>query len=180
LIFDWGFLIGDWGFLIVDYMSEFSHLDEAGRPNMVDVSAKADTVRIARAQARIELGPEIMEQLAGADFVTAKGSIIQTAIIAATMAVKNTAQTIPLCHNIPIQSVKTHIEPVPGWGLHIECRVKTTGPTGVEMEALHGASVAALTIYDMCKALSQRMVIHEVLLLEKTGGKQDYVRQAHP
>jgi cyclic pyranopterin phosphate synthase len=161
-------------------MDGFTHLDNQGQPNMVDVSAKADSVRIARAQARIELGPEIMAKLAASDFVTAKGSIIQTAVLAATMAVKNTAQTIPLCHNIPIQSVKTRIEPIPGWGLHIECRVKTTGPTGVEMEALHGASVAALTIYDMCKALSQRMVIQDVCLLEKTGGKQDYVREATP
>lgn len=161
-------------------MADFTHLDTTGQPNMVDVSAKADSVRIARAQARIELGPEIMAKLSASDFVTAKGSIIQTAVIAATMAVKNTAQTIPLCHNIPIQSVKTQIEPIPEWGLRIECRVKTTGPTGVEMEALHGATVAALTIYDMCKALSQRMVIHEVLLLEKTGGKQDYVRETTP
>ena len=107
--------------------------------------------------------------------MTKKGSITQTAIIAGTMSVKNTFNTIPLCHQIPISSIKFNIIP-DDEGFHIECAVKTNGQTGVEMEALHGVSVAALTIYDMCKALTHDMTISEIKLEKKTGGKSNYER----
>jgi len=154
---------------------QLSHIDEKGDPGMVDVSHKAETARIASASGKIILGAEIMGSLREDGFSTKKGSIAQTAIIAATMAVKNTFNTIPLCHQIPITSCKVFVEPVDS-GFDIDCTVKTIGQTGVEMEALHGVSVAALTIYDMCKALSHDMEITDVKLNKKTGGKNDFER----
>lgn len=156
---------------------KLSHIDEQGNPAMVDVSHKAITTRTATAQAIVWLGEEIMSELSDHQFSTKKGSVLHTAIIAATMAVKQTDQLIPLCHNLPISSCKTDIQALDDAQLQIRCTVKTTGQTGVEMEALHGASVAALTIYDMCKAMSHDMVIKEIVLLKKTGGKNDYERQ---
>lgn len=152
-----------------------THLDKDGLPGMVDVSKKSISSRIAKASGRIDLGEQVMNQLKGEGFHTKKGSITQTAIIAATMAVKNTFNTIPLCHQIPISSCKVFIEP-DEQGFSISCIVKTNSQTGVEMEALHGVSVAALTIYDMCKALSHEMIIGSIQLDKKTGGKQDYER----
>jgi len=152
---------------------KLSHLDKDGMPGMVDVSKKATTSRVARASGRIVIGKEIMEVLAVDGFNTKKGSIAQIAVIAGTMAVKNTYNTIPLCHQIPISSCKINITPGKD-GFHIDCTVKTNSQTGVEMEALHGVSTAALTIYDMCKALTHDMVISDVRLDKKTGGKSDY------
>jgi len=154
---------------------KFSHLDKDGQPSMVDVSHKANSQRVAVASGCITVGAEVMSALSEAGFETKKGSITQTAVIAATMAVKNTFNTIPLCHQIPISSAKINIEPEANC-FRITCQVKTNGQTGVEMEALHGVSVAALTIYDMCKAMSHDMVIGEIVLERKTGGKHDYQR----
>lgn len=155
---------------------KLSHLDKDGMPGMVDVSHKATTARIAKASGKIILGRDIMEILAADGFNTKKGSIAQIAVIAGTMAVKNTYNTIPLCHQIPIASCKINVESGEDAFL-IDCTVKTNSQTGVEMEALHGVSTAALTIYDMCKALTHEMVISDIRLEEKTGGKKDYYNQ---
>jgi cyclic pyranopterin phosphate synthase len=152
---------------------KLSHLDKDGMPGMVDVSEKASSLREARASGKITLGAEIVKILAADNFNTKKGSIAQIAIIAGTMAVKNTYNTIPLCHQIPISSCKINVVPSE-IGFNIDCTVKTNSQTGVEMEALHGVSTAALTIYDMCKALTHDMVISEIKLEKKSGGKTDY------
>ncbi len=141
---------------------------------MVDVSGKSVTKRSATAAARVVLGKQIMQELTGSDFVTKKGSITQTAIIAATMAVKQTWSVIPLCHPLPIQGCQVTVDPLDEDSLHITCTVTTEGKTGVEMEALHGASVAALTIYDMCKAMSHAIAIDGLRLVQKRGGKSDF------
>lgn len=153
-----------------------SHLNKSGLPEMVDVADKAITTRVAVAEATVVLGEAIMTELEGNDFSTKKGAVIQTAIIAGTMAVKQTWSVIPLCHALDISSVKFDIVAVETTSLKIACRVKTAGRTGVEMEALHGASVAALTVYDMCKAMSHDIVIEGLQLVSKTGGKADYVK----
>jgi cyclic pyranopterin phosphate synthase len=154
---------------------KLTHINSDGLPGMVDVSHKADTVRVASASGTIYLDTVTLDILSSNGYSTKKGSITQTAIIAATMAVKNTFQTIPLCHQIPISSCKVDINPT-GEGFDIRCTVKTKGQTGIEMEALHGVSVAALTIYDMCKALTHDMVIGDIQLNKKTGGKNDFER----
>lgn len=154
---------------------KLSHLDKDGIPGMVDVSEKTNTAREARASGRIIVGKEVMAALSVDGFLTKKGSIIQIAVIAGTMAVKNTYNTIPLCHQIPISSCKIQITALEA-SFRIQCIVKTNGQTGVEMEALHGVSTAALTIYDMCKALTHDMTITEIRLDKKTGGKSDYER----
>lgn len=156
-------------------MSELSHINKEGLPEMVDVSHKGESIRIATASGKLIAGKEIMSQLAAHGFNSKKGSILQTAILAGTMAVKNTFNTIPLCHQLPISSCKFNIEP-DDTSFHITCSVKTEGKTGVEMEALHGVSVAALTIYDMCKALSHDMTISDIRLEQKSGGKNDFKR----
>lgn len=155
--------------------NELTHINKDGLPEMVDVSDKDVTARVAVASGSIALGAELMEELSKNDFIGKKGSIIQTAMIAATMAVKKTFETIPLCHQIPISSCKVDIKPFEDH-FKITCTVKTNSRTGVEMEALNGVSVAALTIYDMCKALSKDMVISGLKLDLKKGGKSDYER----
>ncbi|WP_436491675.1 cyclic pyranopterin monophosphate synthase MoaC [Chitinophaga sp. ARDCPP14] len=153
----------------------FSHLNESGQPAMVDISGKLDTYRIAVAESRVYLPQVIRDQFQGQDIQTRKGGVFQTAIIAGIMAAKKTPELIPLCHTLLLDGcdVQIHLE---GEEAIIRCTVKTNGKTGVEMEALTGASVAALTIYDMCKALTQDMVIRETKLISKTGGKHDYNR----
>ncbi len=152
-----------------------THLDKSGRPAMVNVADKAVTRRTATATARVELGPEIMAELTDSGFNTKKGSIIQTAVIAGTMAVKQTWSVIPLCHALPIHGCDLDIvADAEGSALVIHCTVTTEGKTGVEMEALHGASVAALTIYDMCKSMSHDIRIEGLHLVSKRGGKSDY------
>ena len=153
-----------------------SHFDKSGRPAMVDVGDKAVTSRSATAGCRVLLGPEILAELRRGDFSTKKGSVIQTAVIAATMAVKNTSSVIPLCHPLPINGCRVDIDDDGKEALLVRCTVRTEGKTGVEMEALHGASVAALTIYDMCKAMSHDIEIQDLRLHEKRGGKSDYDR----
>ena len=153
----------------------FTHINpDTNYPTMVDVSDKQVTKRIARAQSIVVLGEEIMQHLQGNDIQTKKGPVFQTAIIAGTMAAKKTADLIPLCHPLGLESCKVEISINDKQEVVIKCTTTITSKTGVEMEALTGASVAALTIYDMCKAFSHHIVIKETKLVEKTGGKSDY------
>lgn len=153
-----------------------SHIDENNQPGVVDVSAKQVTLRTATAQSIITVPDEVMAELCDGDIQTKKGPVFQTAIIAGTMATKQTSNLIPLCHPLPLEGCKIHITPQGKNDILIECRVKVHHKTGVEMEALTGATVAALTIYDMCKAFSHDMVIKETRLVEKHGGKRDVER----
>ena len=157
-------------------MSTFTHLNEAGNPAMVDVGGKAVSRRTARARSIVALGPDIMQHLVGQDIATKKGPVFQTAIIAGTMAAKRTDDLIPLCHSLGLDNCQITIT-TEGNDAIVDCLVSTEGKTGVEMEALVGASVAALTIYDMCKAFSHDIVIKETKLMEKTGGKRDFRRE---
>ncbi len=150
-----------------------SHVNEQNQAAMVDVSAKDITVRIATAEARVTVNDAVAAQFDGRDFVSKKGPVFQTAILAGTMGAKQTSSLIPLCHPLPLDSCKFEVA-FEDREARIRCTCKTTGKTGVEMEALTGASIAALAFYDMCKALDPAMVIHGVKLLEKTGGKSDY------
>jgi cyclic pyranopterin monophosphate synthase len=150
-----------------------SHIDIKGLPTMVDVSTKLATQREANAESSVTFPDEIAKQIKKSGGVSAKGPIIDTAIIAGTMAVKKTADLIPFCHPLPIDSIKFEMCWNKKNGLKISCCVKTFHRTGVEMEALTGVSVAALTVYDMCKALSHDLVIGPTRLLKKRGGKTD-------
>lgn len=152
---------------------EFTHIDSSNNPSMVDVSNKIVTQREATAQSNILLTQEIVAQFKDGEITSKKGPVLQTAIIAGTMAVKKTAELIPFCHPLAIEkcTFKTDLN---GLLLSIFCTVKVSGKTGVEMEALVGASTAALTVYDMCKALSHDLVIQETKLVSKTGGKSDF------
>lgn len=156
-------------------MAKFTHLDSNNQPCMVDISDKAITQRSATAQAIIEVGADVMNLLADGDIQSKKGPVFQTAIIAATMAAKKTSDIIPFCHPLPLEKCKVQIQPISDLEIQIVATCQTTGKTGIEMEALTAANVAALTIYDMCKAVSQTMVIKECKLLKKTGGKSDFV-----
>jgi cyclic pyranopterin phosphate synthase len=153
---------------------EFTHLDKKQSPAMVDVSAKAATARMAVAESFVHLGPAILAAFSEAGWSSKKGPIIDTAIIAGTMAAKRTSELIPFCHPLNLKSIKIDIVPFDHARLRIEARVKVLDQTGVEMEALTAASVAALTIYDMCKSASKEIVIENTRLVEKTGGKSDY------
>ena len=150
-----------------------THLDPDGRPAMVDVSAKAVTARAAQAECRVKFPPAIAAQLRDNGLKSAKGGIVDTAIIAGTMAVKKTHELIPFCHPLPIDGCRFTIDWCDARTLRIDCTVRITHRTGVEMEALTGATVAALTVYDMCKALSHAIVIGPAKLLGKRGGKRD-------
>jgi cyclic pyranopterin monophosphate synthase len=152
----------------------FTHIDESGNPGMVDVSKKAITKRTAIAQAIVVPGEKIIDQLQGDEILTKKGPVFQTAIIAGTMGSKRTSDLIPLCHPLALEKCKIQILVNENKEIIITCTVSITSKTGVEMEALTGASVAALTIYDMCKAISHDIIIKEIRLLEKTGGKSDF------
>ena len=150
-----------------------THVDGAGRPGMVDVSDKAVTARQASAETFVVFPKAIAKMLIKSGMATKKGAIIDTAIIAGTMAVKRTDELIPFCHALPIDGIKIMIDWHDAERLRISCTVKTINRTGVEMEALMGASIAALTIYDMCKALSHDIEIGSTRLIEKRGGKKD-------
>jgi cyclic pyranopterin phosphate synthase len=154
-------------------MSKLSHIDEKNRPTMVDVSEKTATDREAHARAVVELPVEVVAALDGDEIATKKGPVFATAIIAGVMAAKKTHELIPFCHPLGLEKCKITID-VEGQQAIINCRCKVHHKTGVEMEALTGASVAALTIYDMCKAMSHDIVIGETRLISKTGGKQDF------
>lgn len=153
---------------------KLTHLDASGQPAMVDVGAKQPTRRVARARSRVVLGPEIMALVQEGDLPTRKGPVFQTAILAGIMGAKRTSELIPLCHPLGLDNCQVTIEVDGADAVVIECTATVTGKTGVEMEALTGASVAALTIYDMCKALSHDILIQETRLISKTGGKQDF------
>jgi cyclic pyranopterin phosphate synthase len=153
-------------------MNDLTHLDPAGHPTMVDVSAKDVTARVARAECLVIFPDDVAAQLKREGLRTAKGGIVDTAIVAGTMAVKRTHELIPFCHPLPIDACRFHIDWNGERTLRIDCEVKTTHRTGVEMEALTGATVAALTIYDMCKALSHEIVLGPAQLLAKRGGKR--------
>lgn len=153
---------------------QLTHLDAAGRPAMVDVSAKVVTARQATAACRVRFPAAVAQQLRASGLRSAKGGIVDTAIIAGTMAVKRTHELIPFCHPLPIDGCRVAIDWESDNALAIECTVKTTHRTGVEMEAMTGATVAALTVYDMCKALSHAIVIGPARLLGKRGGKRDF------
>src|SRR5437868_7143562 len=153
-------------------MASFSHIDPQSRPTMVDVGDKAVTKRTATAESRVRFPPQVAEALRAQGFSTAKGPVFHTAIIAGVMAAKRTHELIPFCHPLGIENCKIAID-MDGDDALIHCTVSVHHKTGVEMEALTGASVAALTLYDMCKALSHGIVIAETRLVEKRGGKSD-------
>lgn len=153
----------------------FSHLDAQNRPAMVNVGAKPVTRRTAHAVAHVTLPAELAALLRDGEIATKKGPIFQTAILAGVMGAKKTGDLIPLCHPLGLDDCQIEIVPDPTRGeIAIHCRVETHAKTGVEMEALTGATIAALTFYDMAKAVTHGIVIKDVRLLEKTGGKKDY------
>ncbi len=151
---------------------KLSHVDPAGRPRMVDVGAKTPTAREATAEARVRFPKDVAKTLRAEGLRSKKGPIVDTAIIAGTMAVKRTHELIPFCHPLAIERCAFEIDFDGERELLIRCTVAVTHKTGVEMEALTGASVAALTVYDMCKALSHEIVIGDLRLVEKSGGKR--------
>ncbi|GAA4381031.1 cyclic pyranopterin monophosphate synthase MoaC [Hymenobacter koreensis] len=158
-----------------DYDSpKLTHLNAAGQPTMVDVGEKTATRRVARARSRVVLGAEILALVQHGDLPTRKGPVFQTAILAGIMGAKRTSELIPLCHPLGLDDCQVTITVALPDAVIIECMASVTGKTGVEMEALTGASVAALTIYDMCKALSHDILIQETRLISKTGGKRDF------
>ncbi len=158
-------------------MSEMTHVDQSGNVNMVNVSAKAMTRRRAVAEARILLPDVVWIKFTDNELHLAKGPVFSTAIIAGIMAAKKTGDLIPLCHPLGLDAVNLSVE-ISGKEAVITCTAEIESKTGVEMEALTGASIAALTVYDMCKALSHEIVIREIKLIEKTGGKNDFKRKA--
>jgi cyclic pyranopterin phosphate synthase len=154
--------------------TKLTHINTKGEPSMVDISGKSVTKRVARARAIVHVGQSIITTLQEQDLKTKKGPVFQTAILAGIMAAKKTSELIPLCHPIGLDDCQVEIQ-VKGDEIEIITTATVTGKTGVEMEALTAASVAALTIYDMCKAMSHTIVIKEIHLLEKTGGKNDFI-----
>ena len=154
-------------------MSDFSHINTSGNPKMVNVSEKQITQRTAIAKARMYLGREVISHFTNNELVTKKGPVFQTAIIAGIQAVKKTSDLIPMCHPLLINGVDIDIKILDDEDAEVTCIVSIEGKTGVEMEALTGASVTCLTMYDMCKSISQKMLIQEIKLMEKTGGKSD-------
>jgi cyclic pyranopterin phosphate synthase len=157
--------------------SVITHIDGEGKANMVDVSAKQITQRTATARSIVVLPVEVLVQLSDGDIKTKKGSVFQIAIIAGIMAAKKTGDLIPLCHPLGLDNCHIDISMNDIDEVIIDCTASITAKTGVEMEALVGASIAALTIYDMCKALSHDIVIKETRLIKKTGGKNDFERE---
>jgi len=154
-------------------MSKLSHIDASGRPTMVDVGDKTATDRTAHARTRVRLPADVAAHIAGDEIRTKKGPVFATAIVAGVMAAKKTHELIPFCHPLGLENCKITIA-LEGSHAIVDCHCRVHHKTGVEMEALTGASVAALTIYDMLKALSHDIVIGETRLMAKTGGKQDF------
>ena len=156
-------------------MNQFTHINASGEANMVDVSAKVETVREARAEAFVHMAPATLALIVSGQHH--KGDVFATARIAGIQAAKKTWDLIPLCHPLLLTKVEVQLQAIPTENkVRIESCCKLTGKTGVEMEALTAASVAALTIYDMCKAVQKDMVISQVRLLEKTGGKSGHFK----
>lgn len=154
-------------------MNSFSHLNRKGNPKMVNVSDKKITKRTAIAKATMFLGKEVIAHFTNDELVTKKGPVFQTAIIAGIQGVKKTSELIPMCHPLLINGVDIDINILDEENIEVLCKVTIEGKTGVEMEALSGVNIACLTIYDMCKSISHNMLIKEVKLVEKTGGKSD-------
>jgi cyclic pyranopterin phosphate synthase len=154
-------------------MSDFSHLNKKGNPKMVNVSDKKITKRTAIAKASMFLGTTIISHFKNEELITKKGPVFQTAIIAGIQGVKKTSELIPMCHPLLINGVDIDIQIVDSENIEVLCEVTIEGKTGVEMEALTGANITCLTIYDMCKSIHQNMVIKEIKLVAKTGGKSD-------
>jgi cyclic pyranopterin phosphate synthase len=154
--------------------SRLSHVDARGNVRMVDVSEKAITSREAIARGRITMSREAVRQIRSG--TVKKGDPLQTARVAGILAAKQTSNVIPLCHPLPLSHADVTLRPLAG-GYEIEARVRTTAQTGVEMEALHAVAVAALTIYDMIKAVDRKMVIGEIRLMEKRGGRSGDFRR---
>jgi len=158
-------------------MSELTHFDDSGASRMVDVGSKPITARLARAQARVTMLAETLTLIQ--DRKVAKGDVFEVARLAGIMATKRTADLIPLCHPLPVDSVKVDFHVEDDRTVRIESEVAVTARTGVEMEALVAASTAALTIYDMCKAVDRSMSVGDVFLLEKSGGRSGhFVRES--
>ena len=153
-----------------------THIDKNNNPTMVDVGGKQITHRTATARSIVSLPAEVLEHLTNGDLQTEKGSVFQTAIIAGIMAAKKTGELIPLCHPLGLDNCSINISLNKKQEVVIDCTASITAKTGVEMEALVGASIAALTVYDMCKAMSHDIVIKETKLMGKTGGKRDFKR----
>lgn len=159
-------------------MGQFTHLDSESRPQMVDITEKGTTRRTAKARAIVVLNQEIMANFDGKDITGKKGPIFHTAILAGIQGAKRTSELIPLCHQLSLTKTNITIAPINETEVEIIAEATTDGKTGVEMEALTAASIAALTLYDMCKAMSKAIRIQEIVLLEKTGGKSgDYHAQ---
>jgi cyclic pyranopterin monophosphate synthase len=154
---------------------KFTHIDTSGNPTMVDVSEKKITKRTAKAQATVNVGEEIIALIQGNELITKKGPVFHTAIIAGVMGAKNTSSMIPFCHPLGLEDCQVQIH-VKGNSIIIDSTARITAKTGVEMEALTAATLAALTVYDMCKAISHNIIIEEIKLMEKTGGKKDFKR----
>lgn len=149
--------------------SEFTHFDEHGASRMVDVGEKAPTARMARASALIAMQPATLQLIASGG--SAKGNVLEVARLAGILAAKRTDELIPLCHSLPVEAVEIGFTFVGQERLQIDATVKTTGKTGVEMEALTAVTIAALTVYDMCKAVDRGLVVERVQLEEKSGGR---------
>lgn len=165
---------------IVRTPQTLTHLDAHGHPLMVDISEKAITARAAVAECRVRFPSNVAAQLRRDGMRAKKGGIVNTAIIAGTLAVKRTHELIPFCHPLPIDACRIGMQWVDERCLRIECAVKTMHRTGVEMEALTGATVAALTVYDMSKALSHAIVIGPAKLVAKRGGKRNVGQSREP
>ena len=153
-------------------MSQLSHFDESGASRMVDVGGKAETERVARASAVVRMNPATLALIR--DRKLSKGDVLEVARLAGIMAAKKTAELIPLCHPLPLTSVKLDFSYDGADALHVEATAKVFGRTGVEMEALTAVSVAALTVYDMCKAVDRAMTVERIRLEEKDGGKSGH------
>jgi cyclic pyranopterin phosphate synthase len=155
-------------------MRRLSHVDRRGRARMVDVSPKPATARTAVARAMVHVRPETLAMIRANRI--AKGNVLEVAQLAGIMAAKRTADLLPLCHPIPLTDVRVRVEPAAG-GIAVEARTKTVARTGVEMEALVAAATAALTVYDMCKAVDRGMTIDRVRLVVKRGGRSGTYRR---
>jgi cyclic pyranopterin phosphate synthase len=154
---------------------QFTHISKDGNPQMVDVSQKKITIRVAEAQATIDVGEEIFSMIHDDELITKKGPVFQTAIIAGVMGAKKTQELIPFCHPLGLEDCQIKITVVNKLVV-IDTKAVVTSKTGVEMEALTAASIAALTVYDMCKAISHNIKIREIKLMAKSGGKKDFKR----
>ena len=157
-------------------MKELTHINKKGQPAMIDVGDKKVSLRTATARSIVSMPAEVIAHFTGGDIQSKKGSVFQTAIIAGIMAAKKTGELIPLCHPLGLDNCQIDIHINKKQEVIIDCTASLAAKTGVEMEALVGASIAALTIYDMCKAMSHDIIIKETKLMEKTGGKRDFKR----